>query len=113
MIADNDNLTAGPYTAETSIAAMTVACVSAGTFSDDERPICPRCRQKTDLLETIYVERQPRNLCGNCVDFLKTQPRPRPTRHRLPDRAIAPQINRRLMPCNRLGPDATFGRKAT
>lgn len=83
----------------------------AGSISDNQRPTCPRCRQKTDFIETIYVLGRPRSLCGNCIDFLKTQPRPRPTRQHLPHRAIAPQINRRLMPCNRLGPDATFGRK--
>ena len=85
----------------------------AASISDDERPSCPRCRQKTDFIETAYIHGQPRTLCGSCVDLLKAQRRPRPTRRRLPDRAISPRINRRLMPCNRLGPGATCGRKAT
>jgi|TARA_Y100000310_G_scaffold88683_1_gene85754 hypothetical protein len=91
-----------PWPAEWEIAE----CIAA-----EEPTACPRCRHKTDFIEIAYIHGQPRELCIHCIDLLKAQPRPRPPRLRLRDRAIAPQINRRLMPCNRLGPDATYGRK--
>jgi len=124
MISGSDNQTAGKSTGETltfpdmpdnPAGEVWVACAACGALAAGrtERPRCPRCGQETEFLETACIDGQPRTLCGACVDFLKARRRRRPGRLRLPDRPVAARLNRRLMPPNRLGPDATCARKAT
>ena len=97
MIAANDNETAGPNTGDnltfpdmTEIQPGVEVWIECPARVADERPTGP-----------VYVFVPP--------------PLPRPDLHRRrrpPGRAVAPRINRRLMPCNRLGPGAACGRKA-